>query len=356
MKRQCLDDGTCGDGVSWLLCDDALGPGDARLVHVRGAVTWIAPLMLQNERVSPFLRARLEALFFGNTWGKLFEALLGPTQPAPGNAHALAPILDAKLPAGVERLFDVGVHVRHRRHQPVEAIEVDAATCVHRAIELRKQQDAALRRPAGPTTMRIFVATEMPSRIGALYSYIREATASDGVQLELHSLNVSAVAPSARTALQRLARTDAQAVRAGRDWGELGSERWASVADWLLLARSRIVVGALSSTFSELAGATVADSALLLYDPVRRLHGAARTQHNWPSDDEYLRGSAPASEACFRADGDWPLPQYVRLRPAHAKAWAKHGCKARAAQEPTALRAQGPLEPTPHETNHAMHI
>ncbi|KAJ1449187.1 hypothetical protein M885DRAFT_112823 [Pelagophyceae sp. CCMP2097] len=77
MKRQCLDDGTCGDGVSWLLCDDALGPGDARLVHVRGAVTWIAPLMLQNERVAVPARAARGALFRQHM-GQTLRGAAGP--------------------------------------------------------------------------------------------------------------------------------------------------------------------------------------------------------------------------------------------------------------------------------------
>ena len=51
-------------------------------------------------------------------------------------------------------------------------------------------------------------------------------------------------------------------------------ERWASVADFLLLARSRTVVGALSSTFSELAGAVAHEAAVDVQ--LRRIADAAR--------------------------------------------------------------------------------
>ena len=103
-------------------------------------------------------------------------------------------------------------------------------------------------------------------------------------------------------------------------------ERWASVADFLLLARSRTVVGALSSTFSELAGAVAHEAArVFLYDPIAQITGKDRVQHNWPHDREYLQDAHGADFRCLRADAHWPLPQYVRLRPADAARFVDRG-------------------------------
>ena len=149
-------------------------------------------------------------------------------------------------------------------------------------------------------------------------------------------------------------RAQVKAVRAGRDWGELASERWASVADFLLLSSSRVVVGTLSSSFSELAAAVASrrdgdapprrdfaaaprprrgdfdetsrggDSATWLFDPIYHLEGDARTKYNWPRPEEYLRDKDETFR-CLRGDAAWPLPQYVRLRPSTARAWIRNG-------------------------------
>lgn len=325
MSARCLNEHACGAGVVWLLCDDAaLSRGDAPLVHVRSAVTWLAPLLLENAAAAGELGDRLRALFGApgvNAWGLLYDALLDP-QPAPGDGtFALSSILDETLPRSGDRLFDVGVHVRHRRHQPLDAIEANAARCV----------GVALREDTGSGRRTVFVATDLPSRVDRLYDAIRGAVgAATAARLDFRCLNASAMPLSRRDALKKVARTDVKAVLAGRDWGELAHERWASVADFLLLANSRTTVGALSSTFSELAGAARhLASKTFLYDPIFDAKGKDRVMYNWPHNEEYLQDHSGRFK-CLRADAHWPLPQYVRLRPEDARAWvAQGGCRTR---------------------------
>ncbi|KAJ8609487.1 hypothetical protein CTAYLR_005440 [Chrysophaeum taylorii] len=318
MNAECLRADACGEGVRWLLCDaNALGRGDAPFVHVRAAVTWLAPLA-RVRATPPEVAARLDVLFGTsgvNTWGLLYDALLSP-QPRrtevrralasrrrrSQDTQVLSPILDAELPPG--RIFDLGVHVRHRRYQPLELLEDNAAACVAAALKRVER----LRAPG----IAVFLATEQPERLPLLIAKIERATGRS--DLRFSYVNASAVDYGERQRLKAIARTDVQAVRAGRDWGPLGPERWLSAVDFYLLANARVLVGALSSTFSELAAAVVhRRTTTFLYDPIFQFVGDARTQHNWPSNDEYLRDQSPDFR-CLRADSSWPLAQYVRLR------------------------------------------
>lgn len=108
MNQDCLHRDRCGDGVGWLLCDDALGRKDAPFVHVKGAISWLAPIALARETPLGDLGALFRA---GDTWGALFDGLMSRR---PG--HALSRVFDAKLPPSGR--FDVGIHIRHRRNQP----------------------------------------------------------------------------------------------------------------------------------------------------------------------------------------------------------------------------------------------
>jgi len=334
VNRRCLASGNCGDGVRWLLCGAAFSDDDPPFVHVRSAVTWLAPLLLENARAGPQLKERLKTLFAPgvNAWGLLYDALLAPRAGA-----ALDAVVEPRRPEG--GLFDVGVHVRHRRYQPRERVDAHAAACAARAL-------------AGLAKATVFLATDQPSRLGGLRKRIRAAAPDTAI--DFRSLNASSVPEAERERLRKLARTDVKAVRAGRDWGELASERWASVADFLLLSSSRVVVGTLSSSFSELAAAVASrrdgdapprrdfaaaprprrgsseetgrggDSATWLFDPIYHLEGDARTKYNWPRPEEYLRDKDETFR-CLRGDAAWPLPQYVRLRPSTARAWIRNG-------------------------------
>lgn len=142
-------------------------------------------------------------------------------------------------------------------------------------------------------------------------------------------INVSAVPE--RHDLTRVARTNRKGVR--RDWGEFALERWLCVADFYLLASSKLLVGTLSSTFSELAAvAGYHQTRAYLYDPIFQITGPARSQphrRKWPAVDEYLTDYGPHFK-CIRADAAWPLPQYIRLRPGIAHNWIlAGGCRPR---------------------------
>ena len=81
MNRRCLEEKTCGTGIRWMLCDGrALSRSDAHIVHIRSAVTWLAPLLAENSALDPYIRRRLRILFPKgvNTWGKLYSTLLDP--------------------------------------------------------------------------------------------------------------------------------------------------------------------------------------------------------------------------------------------------------------------------------------
>lgn len=176
------------------------------------------------------------------------------------------------------------------------------------------------------TRATVFIATELPSRIPSFVDSIRVATGRDDLQFDF--INASAVPE--RHALARVARTNRKAVRI--DWGEHALERWLCVADFYLLASSRVLVGTLSSTFSELAAAVgYRNSRAFLYDPIFHITGPERSQpqrRKWPADDEYLTDYGPHFR-CIHADSYWPLPQYIRLRPSIVRGWLFDGhCRA----------------------------
>ena len=202
--------------------------------------------------------------------------------------------------------FDLGLHVRHRRSQPLDFVDRHAATCAAKALK-------------GVAAPIIFVATDRPSRLRGLFTKVEEAL---GRRCSFKFLNASEISPDARLRLHSIARTDERAVKMGRDWGEHAHERWAAAADFLLVSQSRRVVGTLSSSYSELAAAARTPSEAWLFDPIFQLKGRRRARYNWPRSDEYLGQVS----SCFRSDATWPLPQYVRLRPGHARAWARGNC------------------------------
>ena len=202
--------------------------------------------------------------------------------------------------------FDLGLHVRHRRSQPLDFVDRHAANCAAKS----------LKGVAAPT---IFVATDRPSRLRGLFTKIEEAL---GRRCSFKFLNASQLSPDVRLRLHSIARTDERAVQMGRDWGEHAHERWAAAADFLLVSQSRRVVGTLSSSYSELAAAARSPSEAWLFDPIFQLKGRRRARYNWPRSDEYLGQVS----SCFRSDATWPLPQYVRLRPGHARAWVRGNC------------------------------
>ena len=197
------------------------------------------------------------------------------------------------------------MHVRHRRSQPLDFVDRHAANCAAKAL-------------SGVGTPTIFVATDRPSRLRGLFTKIEEAL---GRRCSFKFLNASQLAPEVRVKLHRIARTDERAVKMGRDWGEHAHERWAAATDFLLVSHSKRVVGTLSSSYSELAAAARGASEAWLFDPIHQLKGRRRARYNWPRSDEYLGQVS----SCFRSDATWPLPQYVRLRPGHARAWVRGG-------------------------------
>ena len=291
MNQRCLKENRCGGGVRWLLCDAA--NQKTPFIHVRGAVTWLAPLLPQFHDLFPHGT---------NAWGLLFNALVDRKDLSP-----LSPVLDR-----FEKIYDLGVHIRHRQFQPIDQIQIHAAKCVAHAVESLET-----------TPIRVYLATELPTEIPRLIAAMESATSK---KLRIDYLNASTVPE--RDTLRRIARTNARAVR--RDWGDYAFERWLSVADFYLLASSRVLVGTLSSTFSELAAASVVlDTRSYLYDPIFHISGPHRSQpqkRKWPSDDEYLSDYGDHFR-CIRSDPYWPLPQYVRLRPAHAANWIRQrGC------------------------------
>ena len=294
MNARCLREGKCGDGVDWLLCNKALTHQDAPFVHISGAVTWLAPLFMKS------------ALFESgaNSWGLLFDALVN------AKASPLQPVLERKLKEGV---YDLGIHVRHRQFQDVDAIQGHAANCVRHALKTS---------PRGKRK-RVFIATELPSRIPSLMEAIQKA--SPLVALDFDFLNASEVPE--RESLRAVARTNARAVR--RDWGEHALERWLSVADFYLLSSAKLIVGTLASTFSELAiAANNLDSEGFLFDPIFHItdpkERSQPQKRKWPSDDEYLSDYGPHF-SCIPAHDDWPLPQYLKIRPDHLRGWLRQG-------------------------------
>lgn len=75
-----------------------------------------------RERLSGIddaVRRRLDVLFApnNNAWGALYDALV-MRQPLYDPDLALFPLLARKRAAFADRIFDVGVHIRHRQHQP----------------------------------------------------------------------------------------------------------------------------------------------------------------------------------------------------------------------------------------------
>ena len=304
MNRRCLEEKTCGTGIRWMLCDGrALSPSDAHIVHIRSAVTWLAPLLAENSALDPIIRRRLKTLFPKgvNTWGKLYATLLDP-QPEASPTHPLHSLIREHSAQD----FDLGLHVRHRRSQPLDFVDRHAAQCAAKALK-------------GVAAPVIFVATDRPSRLPGLFTKVEEAL---GRRCSFKFLNASQLSPAVRLRLHNVARTDERAVQMGRDWGEHAHERWAAAADFLLVSRSRRVVGTLSSSYSELAAAARTPSEAWLFDPIHQLKGRRRARYNWPRSDEYLGQVS----SCFRSDATWPLPQYVRLRPGHARAWARGNC------------------------------
>ena len=304
MNRRCLEEKTCGTGIRWMLCDgSALSHSDAHIVHIRSAVTWLAPLLAENSALDPHIRRRLRILFPKgvNTWGKLYATLLDP-QPEASPTHPLHSLIREHSAQD----FDLGLHVRHRRSQPLDFVDRHAAQCAAKALK-------------GVADPIIFVAMDRPSRLRGLFTKIEEAL---GRRCSFQFLNASQLSPAVRLRLHGIARTDERAVQMGRDWGEHAHERWAAAADFLLVSRSRRVVGTLSSSYSELAAAARGASEAWLFDPIHQLKGRKRARYNWPRSDEYLGQVS----SCFRSDATWPLPQYVRLRPGHARAWARGNC------------------------------
>lgn len=74
MNQDCLHRGRCGDGVGWLLCDRrALDRQDAPFVHVKGAISWLAPIALARERPLGDLGALFRPK---DAWGSLFDGLV----------------------------------------------------------------------------------------------------------------------------------------------------------------------------------------------------------------------------------------------------------------------------------------
>ena len=304
MNRRCLEEKTCGSGIKWMLCDGrALSHSDAHIVHIRSAVTWLAPLLGENSALDPHIRRRLRILFPKgvNTWGKLYATLLDP-QPEASPTHPLHSLIREHSTQD----FDLGLHVRHRRSQPLDFVDRHAAQCAAKALK-------------GVADPIIFLATDRPSRLRGLFTKIEEAL---GRRCSFKILNASQLSPDVRVKLHNVARTDERAVKMGRDWGEHAHERWAAAADFLLVSQSRRVVGTLSSSYSELAAAARGASEAWLFDPIHQLKGRRRARYNWPRSDEYLGQVS----SCFRSDATWPLPQYVRLRPGHARAWARGNC------------------------------
>ena len=109
----------------------------------------------------------------------------------------------------------------------------------------------------------------------------------------------------------------------GRDWGECAHERWAAAADFLLVSRSRRVVGTLSSSYSELAAAARGASEAWLFDPIHQLKGRrrARLPTGCGATSTPRSGFLP-----FRSDATWPPHAAAGWWPGHARAWARAHC------------------------------
>ena len=109
MNRRCLEEKTCGSGIKWMLCDGrALSHSDAHIVHIRSAVTWLAPLLGENSALDPYIRRRLKTLFPRgvNTWGKLYSTLLDPQpEEAPTSVNKSWPARHRR--AAPDSLFDL---------------------------------------------------------------------------------------------------------------------------------------------------------------------------------------------------------------------------------------------------------
>ena len=97
--------------------------------------------------------------------------------------------------------FDLGLHVRHRRSQPLDFVDRHAANCAAKAL-------------SGVAAPVIFVATDRPSRLRGLFTKIEEAL---GRRCSFKFLNASQLAPDVRLRLHSIARTDERAVQMGRD-------------------------------------------------------------------------------------------------------------------------------------------
>ena len=84
----------------------ALSHSDAHIVHIRSAVTWLAPLLGENSALDPYIRRRLKYYFPKgvNTWGKLYSTLLDP-QPE-------------EAPTSVNQIVAASWPARHRRAAP----------------------------------------------------------------------------------------------------------------------------------------------------------------------------------------------------------------------------------------------
>ena len=152
-----------------MLCDGrAPSHSDAHIVHIRSAVTWLAPLLAENSALDPYIRRRLRIPFPKgvNTWGKLYSTLLDLRQPAEEVklSDASAPFIDAGADAR-KTGSTLGLHVRHRRSQPLDFVDRHAAQCAAKALK-------------GVADPVIFVATDRPSRLRGLYEDRRSARAA----------------------------------------------------------------------------------------------------------------------------------------------------------------------------------
>lgn len=119
MNSRCLQEGSCGDGVKWLLCEpQALSRDDAPFVHIRGAVTWLAPLLRVRKVGNKAVQQRTRTLFsYRNVWGLLYDALVS-RQPLNEPNLPLSQLLSRKRASLPGRIFDIGIHIRHRQFQP----------------------------------------------------------------------------------------------------------------------------------------------------------------------------------------------------------------------------------------------
>ena len=93
--------------------------------------------------------------------------------------------------------FDLGLHVRHRRSQPLDFVDRHAAQCAAKALK-------------GVADPVIFVATDRPSRLRGLFTKVEEAL---GRRCSFKFLNASQLSPAVRLRLHNVARTDERAVQ-----------------------------------------------------------------------------------------------------------------------------------------------